>query len=430
MTGRSVTVREQRYKRIFEESPIGIAVIGGDDRFLEVNQAYCRMLGYSRSELTGMSFLDITDPEYRKSEIHLVQKLGSLNTPLRKLRKRLRKKSGDVAIVTGTAFLIGDELGSSARAIELVEAASELKAPEEHVNLLSKAVQQICEGIAVTDMQGKLILVNQAFAEMHGYRPEELLGKDLFFLRAPDDMQNLATAKRKFMRTGEFRGEVRHVRSDGRVFPGSVHSSVLRDEQKRPIGTAHALRDITDMKKAEEALRTTNARLADYLQSLEAKARERTQHLEDARRQVEQSAARMEQANDALKVLISGIEEQKRSVEKRIAENIQSVTRPLLDQIKAEDLPDRIRSLVNSLERNLDEITTTLRPNIMKYGQLLTLREMRICEMIMSGLTSKEIAKAMGVSPQTISFHRSNIRKKLGLTGNEDDLANCLKSMT
>jgi DNA-binding CsgD family transcriptional regulator len=186
---------------------------------------------------------------------------------------------------------------------------------------------------------------------------------------------------------------------------------------------------ISAIKKTEEELRATNEKLAQYSQSLEAKVRERTKHLEDSKREIQGTAAKLEQANDALKVLISGIEEQKKSVEKKISENIQMAARPILDQLKVENLPDRIRSLVDSLEKSLDDIACSLGSNSSKYGHLLTLREIRICEMIKSGLTSKEIAKAMGVSPQTIFFHRSNIRKKLGLTGNSDDLASCLKSM-
>jgi DNA-binding CsgD family transcriptional regulator len=186
---------------------------------------------------------------------------------------------------------------------------------------------------------------------------------------------------------------------------------------------------ISAIKMTEEELRATNEKLAQYSQSLEAKVRERTKHLEDSRMEIQGTAAKLEQANDALKVLIAGIEEQKKSVEKKISENIQMAAKPILDQLKVEDLPDRIRSLVDSLEKSLEDIACSLGSNVARYGHLLTLREIRICEMIKSGLTSKEIAKAMGVSPQTIFFHRSNIRKKLGLTGNSDDLANCLKSM-
>jgi DNA-binding CsgD family transcriptional regulator len=53
---------------------------------------------------------------------------------------------------------------------------------------------------------------------------------------------------------------------------------------------------------------------------------------------------------------------------------------------------------------------------------ILTLKEIRICEMIMSGLSSKEIAVVLGVSTETVFFHRSNIRKKLGLIGQNTDL--------
>jgi DNA-binding CsgD family transcriptional regulator len=185
------------------------------------------------------------------------------------------------------------------------------------------------------------------------------------------------------------------------------------------------LLDLTAV-KVQDAL---NKKYRQLSQSLEAKVKERTQHVEDSRKEIQDYAAKLEQANDALRVLISGIEAQKKSIEKRIAENIQSTVKPILDQLKIEDLPSGIRPLIDSLEKNLDDIASSLCPSTVRYGNLLTFREIRICEMIKSGLSSKEIAKAMQVTTQTIFFHRSNIRKKLGLTGNSDDLATCLKSM-
>jgi DNA-binding CsgD family transcriptional regulator len=164
-------------------------------------------------------------------------------------------------------------------------------------------------------------------------------------------------------------------------------------------------------------------------QLLEVKVRERTKHIEESKKEIQQYSTKLAQTNDALRVLISGIERQKKSVEKRIAENIQRTVKPILDQLKVEDQPARIRSLVGSLERELGDIVSARGLDIARYGHLLTLREARICEMVKSGLTSKEIAKAMGVSTQTIFFHRSSIRKKLGLTGISDDLATCLKAM-
>jgi DNA-binding CsgD family transcriptional regulator len=98
-----------------------------------------------------------------------------------------------------------------------------------------------------------------------------------------------------------------------------------------------------------------------------------------------------------------------------------------LDQLKTEALPNRVADLIDLLAGSLDNIADPFATKSIGKGCLLTLREMRICELISSGLTSKEIANIMGVSPQTVFFHRSNIRKKLGLTGTANELGTYLR---
>jgi DNA-binding CsgD family transcriptional regulator len=66
--------------------------------------------------------------------------------------------------------------------------------------------------------------------------------------------------------------------------------------------------------------------------------------------------------------------------------------------------------------------------NMLKEGHLLTPREIRISEMIRSGLLSKQIAKVMGISPQTVLVHRRNIRRKLSLGKTGQNLASFLKA--
>jgi DNA-binding CsgD family transcriptional regulator/F0F1-type ATP synthase membrane subunit b/b' len=190
----------------------------------------------------------------------------------------------------------------------------------------------------------------------------------------------------------------------------------LTGKEKLPLLHQKYSRLLEDRKTAEKRFRSLEAQLTEF-----------TKHLEDSRKEAEQYAADLKGANEALKVLIGGIDQQKKSVEKRIQANFSLSVKPILEQLKMEDLPSRVSSLIDSLASGIEKIAAPFGTRIMGEGYLLTLREMRICELISSGLTSKEIAKIMGVSPETIFFHRSNIRKKLGLTGTTDDLGTYLR---
>ncbi len=153
---------------------------------------------------------------------------------------------------------------------------------------------------------------------------------------------------------------------------------------------------------------------------------ERTRILEETKKQIEMYEAQLKKAEEALKVLIAGVEDQKKIAENRILDNLRSTLKPIMNRLKTEDLSKRVREVVDLLDGTLENVGPSPAQTITEKRHLLTLRELRICELINTGLTSKEVAKILGVSPHTVFLHRANIRKKLGLTGNGDDLASYL----
>ena len=121
--------------------------------------------------------------------------------------------------------------------------------------LLSSAVKQSGEGIAVADLEGNILFANDAFTGMHGYSSEEVIGKHLSVFHAPEQMPAVEAANRQIREAGGFIGEIWHTHRDGTAFPTSMHNSLLRDGSGKPAAMVGILRDITRAKRAEEALR-------------------------------------------------------------------------------------------------------------------------------------------------------------------------------
>jgi PAS domain S-box-containing protein len=151
-------------------------------------------------------------------------------------------------------------IGGRERLLAVLRDISDRKEAEARARLLTTAVEQSTEGVAVSDVDGNLLFVNEAFAAMHGYRPAELLGKPLAVFHTPDQMPAVEAANECIRTEGEFAGEMWHCRRDGSVFPSYMHNSLLRDERGEPVGMVAAMRDITDRKQAEQALRESEAR--------------------------------------------------------------------------------------------------------------------------------------------------------------------------
>jgi DNA-binding NarL/FixJ family response regulator len=123
-------------------------------------------------------------------------------------------------------------------------------------------------------------------------------------------------------------------------------------------------------------------------------------------------------AQDRARNIMTLISEEKRQIVENIRGNIGLVALPLIDQLRTTATAEQ-QELLDVLENRVNHVTRRLGIGIDSGlpERSLTRRQILICEMIREGLTSKDIAQAMGCSPSTINNHRNTIRKKLGLTG-------------
>ena len=138
---------------------------------------------------------------------------------------------------------------------------------EERLHALIYAVDHCGEGIAISNMDGVLQYTNNAFAGMHGYKPDELPGKHLSIFHAPEQMPAVEAAKRQLISTGSFIGEIWHSRRNGSVFLSQMNNTLFMDNSGTPIGLIATLRDITKQKKAEESLKQTTELLQSIMDS-------------------------------------------------------------------------------------------------------------------------------------------------------------------
>jgi len=150
--------------------------------------------------------------------------------------------------------------------------------------------------------------------------------------------------------------------------------------------------------------------------------------LQETNRQLTVERKALQEANIALRTVLSRIEEEKRDIQRDIQSNVQKVLMPIVYAL-AMEVPKPQRRYVELLRDNLEEITSPFISRLSDQQRSLTPTEIAICNMIRTGLTSKEIAQMRGVSPATISRHRERIRRKLGIVGSEANLASYLQTI-
>ena len=121
---------EERFRNMFERSPIGICLVGEDFRFLEVNDALCSITGYAADELERMTFVDITHPDDVANDAHLADRLFTGAIPSYQIEKRYLTKAGETVWVALTATVLRGEDGSVLYGLGLVEDIQDRKRAE------------------------------------------------------------------------------------------------------------------------------------------------------------------------------------------------------------------------------------------------------------------------------------------------------------
>jgi PAS domain S-box-containing protein len=149
---RTAQLREstQRFGNVFEEGPLGIALVGANHRFLEVNRSFREMVGYSESELLQMSFADITHPDDVHSDLALAARLFKREIPFYRIQKRYLKKTGEMIWANLTASAIIGPEGELSHGMKMVEDITEAKRAHDEAIARQKleSVGTLASGIA------------------------------------------------------------------------------------------------------------------------------------------------------------------------------------------------------------------------------------------------------------------------------------------
>ncbi len=131
---------------------------------------------------------------------------------------------------------------------------TEHKPMEEEMRKLSSAIEQSIDGIAIADLEPKLTYVNDAFARMHGYSREEMMGMKVVNLHNEEQMDEYQRSMNQTKTQGSWEGEIGRIRKDGTPFATYMSVTLLKGDDGKPKGIAAVTTDITEHKPTEEAL--------------------------------------------------------------------------------------------------------------------------------------------------------------------------------
>jgi len=256
--GEALLESEERFRRVFEEGPVGMVLASSDLELVRANTAFRTMLGYDEGELTGVAFSSITHPDDVDNELELAERVVRGDIPRYQLEKRLLRKNGTAVWVLLTASTVRGDDAEPLYSIVTAEDITERKRAEEAVRetqgLLQAVIGGTTDAIYVKDVKGRYLLLNAAAAQLIGKPTPEVVGQDETSLFPPHVARQIRESDQQVIDSGVAQTfEEKIETSDGiRTFLSTKGS--YRDEKDQVVGIFGILRDITERKLAEEEL--------------------------------------------------------------------------------------------------------------------------------------------------------------------------------
>ena len=247
---------EERFRTAFEYAAIGMALVGLEGRFLQVNLSLCRMLGYSMQELLETDFQSISHPDDLQLSEKCMRQMLEGEVYSVQFEKRYIHKSGHLVWVQLAASLLADSQGKPLYFITQVEDITQRKEAEQKLALLAAALEQTVESIAIIRTNGKIEYVNPAFERINGYKREEILGKDFRDLKsAHQDDFSYERVWKLLARSEVWTGRTMQRHKNGTLSEVETTISPIRNEMNVVTHYVAIERDVTHERQMERQLR-------------------------------------------------------------------------------------------------------------------------------------------------------------------------------
>ena len=248
---------------------------------------------------------------------------------------------------------------------------------------------------------GRILKANRAFFEFTGFCEEEVIGKtstQLGLWHSPKERRNA----------------IRLVNEGGSraAFPIKVRTKI--GELRELISSACLLRIDNRLHLLEVARENLEAERPTECQSKTKDARLAAEH-------------RLEEMEKAIQFLVDRSYKMA-SFQENASNILEKNVLSFVDKLKMMNLGQKANAYLTIIETNLRSLLFTFPHMESQHADSLTPTEIHVAELVRQGKTTKEIAAFLNVSPSAISFHRSNIRKKLGLCNKTMPLNSYLQS--
>jgi len=389
---------EDRFRTVIENSRDGINMLDlATGRYVFMSPAQVEMTGFTAEELSGLSAQEASErvhPDDRELSIGQQEQVAAGHDLPAPVEYRWKVKSGEYRWFSDSRKLVRDIQGRPVALVGVSRDITEQKRVEEALRQSEARYRMLHENLrdafVQVSMDGRIIEFNDAYCQMLGYSPEEmhaLTYQELTPERWHEFEQRLM--HEQIIRRGySDLYEKEYRRKDGTVIPVELRTILSRDSSGQPNAMWAIVRDISERKRAEKALR-------DAKDALEHRVAERTGELRQTVEALQQEIARRESAenvlrerSEQLRALASELTLAEQRERRRLAEVLHDELQQLLvgakfrltmlsraGDARVKQLADEVEDLLHRSIECSRTLTGELSPPILHHGGLLAALE-------------------------------------------------------
>jgi PAS domain S-box-containing protein len=365
---------EKRFRAMFENAGIGIALVNPERQALAVNNSLVRISGYTREELLSKNGYNLSHPDDREVGIREYRELVAGRLDSYPVQRRYLRKDGKPYWVQQTISAVRDNSGQLSYLVAMVEDIDQQKQDQERLRESEARFRAVFDnaaiGVAVLSLDGNIIQSNQTFTGLTGYLEEDWSEADASLLFVDGDrpevhdlFSSLVTGERD-----QYLVEKRFIRKDKSIFWGRANFALVRDAGNQPLYIIAMVEDITEQVLSAEKLA---AQEAEDRRTLEQRVEERTHELRETNLRLVSEIEHRQRAEEALaRKAVEGAVSAERT---RLARDLHdAVTQTLFAaSLIAEVLPDLWDVNEAEARRSTDELRQLTRGALAEMRTLL-----------------------------------------------------------
>jgi PAS domain S-box-containing protein len=271
----SLRESEARFRALFEHASDLIIAAALDGAIISVNRATEETLQWPREALIGRNIRELITPEsFARGEERMRRVLAGEKLP-KIFGLEAVRRDGSVVPLEGWARLLRDAAGKPVGHEGVYRDITERRLAEEAVRESEERyrnlVDNASDSIMTFSLEGNITSVNRAYAKLTGWTTDELMGENWQALVAPVDRERMAERTRRSLAGEKLPSifEVATLCKDGRVVQLEGRTRTVRTLHGTPVGFQGVYRDISERKRAEEALRESEERYRLMFQEAE-----------------------------------------------------------------------------------------------------------------------------------------------------------------